>query len=174
MSKELCYQSATDLAMMIKRKDISSLELTQAFIDRIEEHDKKINAVVVRTFENALESAEKADNAVANGEELGPLHGVPMTIKESYVMAGTPSTWGIEANKDNYSDTDGLAVSRFKKAGAHFLGKTNVPKDLADVQSYNVIYGTTNNPWNLERVPGGSSGGSGAALAAGFSALEAG
>ena len=80
MSKELCYQSATDLAMMIKRKDISSLELTQAFIDRIEEHDKKINAVVVRTFENALESAEKADNAVASGEELGPLHGVPMTI----------------------------------------------------------------------------------------------
>lgn len=174
MSKELCYRSATELAMMIKSKDISSLELTQAFIDRIEEHDQKINAVVVRTFENALESAEKADNAVANGEELGPLHGVPMTIKESYVMAGTPSTWGIEANKDNYSDTDGLAVSRFKKAGAHFLGKTNVPKDLADVQSYNVIYGTTNNPWNLERVPGGSSGGSGAALAAGFSALEAG
>ena len=89
-------------------------------------------------------------------------------------MAGTPATWGIEAQRDNVADADGLAVSRFRAAGAHFLGKTNVPVDLADVQSYNPIYGTSNNPWNTERTPGGSSGGSAAAMAAGFSALEAG
>ena len=89
-------------------------------------------------------------------------------------MAGTPATWGIEAQRDNVAEADGLVVSRFRAAGAHFLGKTNVPVDLADAQSYNPIYGTTNNPWNTERTPGGSSGGSAAAVAAGLSALEAG
>jgi amidase len=97
-----------------------------------------------------------------------------MTIKESYVLKDTPATWGLEAFKDNVATRDGLAVSRFRQAGAHFLGKTNVPVDLADFQSYNPIYGTTGNPWNTERIPGGSSGGSSAALAAGFGALEAG
>jgi amidase len=97
-----------------------------------------------------------------------------MTIKESYVMANTPSTWGMEDFRDNVSDEDGLAVKRFRAAGAHFLGKTNVPTDLADFQSYNPIYGTTGNPWDTSRTPGGSSGGSAAALAAGFTGLEAG
>ena len=174
MSSEIIFKSATELADQIKNKQISSVELTQAYIDQIERFDDKINAVPVRRFDRALQEAEKADEALARGESHGPLHGVPMTIKESYVMKDTPSTWGDPKNKDNVSDKDGLIVSRFKEAGAHFLGKTNVPLDLADFQSYNDIYGTTNNPWNLEHTPGGSSGGSAAATAAGFSGLEAG
>ena len=174
MSNEIIFQSATELAQQIKSKKISSVELTQAYIDQIERHDNKINAVPVRRFDQALQEASQADEALAKGDLLGPLHGLPMSIKESYVMEGTPATWGDPAHKDNFSDKDGLIVSRFKAAGAHFLGKTNVPLDLSDLQSYNEIYGTTNNPWNLERTPGGSSGGSAAATAAGFSALEAG
>lgn len=171
---ELAFATALELADKITNKEVSSLELTNHYIDRIERFDGPINAVIVRRFEAAREEARAADAALARGESLGPLHGVPMTIKESYVIAGTPSTWGVEAFKDNVADADGLAVSRFRAAGAHFIGKTNVPTDLADYQSYNPIYGTTGNPWNVERTPGGSSGGSGASLAAGFAALEAG
>ena len=171
---EIAYLSALELAAQIKRGEISSVELTQHYIDRIEKHDGEVNAVVVRTFDDALERAKLADVAMAAGQNLGPLHGVPMTIKESYVMAGTPTTWGLESFKNNVSSTDGLAVSRFRAAGAHFLGKTNVPVELADFQSYNPIYGTTGNPYDTTRTPGGSSGGSAAALAAGFTGLEAG
>ena len=174
MTQDLAFRPAMELAELVRSSAISSVELTRHFIERIERFDDDINAVVVRTFERALEDAAAADAALARGEASGPLHGLPLTIKESYVMQDTPATWGIEAQRDNVADADGLAVSRFRAAGAHFLGKTNVPVDLADVQSYNPIYGTTNNPWNLERTPGGSSGGSAAALAAGFSALEAG
>ena len=170
----LAYLSALELAARIRSGEISSVELTQHYIDRIEKYDGEVNAVIVRTFENALEAAESADRALAQGRELGPLHGVPMTIKESYVMANTPSTWGMKDFRDNVSDEDGLAVKRFRAAGAHFLGKTNVPTDLADFQSYNPVYGTTGNPWDTSRTPGGSSGGSAAALAAGFTGLEAG
>ncbi len=174
MDNDISFASATELARKIANREISSRELTDHYIERIEKLDTTINAVPVRIFERAREAADEADIALASGARLGPLHGVPMTIKESYVMQDTPSTWGLEAFRDNYADTDGLAVQRFRAAGALFLGKTNVPVDLADFQSYNPIYGTTNNPWNVERVPGGSSGGSAAAMAAGFSALEAG
>ena len=170
----LAFSSAVKLADKIRRKEVSSVELTQMYIDRIEKYDGEINAVVVRIFDRALEDAKAADEAVAKGQTLGPLHGVPMTIKESYVIEGTASTWGLEDFRDNVAAADGLAVTRFRKAGAHFLGKTNVPVDLADFQSYNPIYGTTGNPFDTSRTPGGSSGGSAAALAAGFSALEAG
>ncbi len=174
MTQDLAFRSATELAALVRRKEISSVELTRHFIERIERLDGDINAVVVRTFERALEDAADADAALAGGDTKGPLHGLPLTIKESYVMRDTPATWGMESQRDNIADADGLAVRRFRAAGAHFLGKTNVPVDLADIQSYNPIYGTSNNPWNLEHTPGGSSGGSAAAMAAGFSALEAG
>ena len=174
MSSDLVYSAATTLAQMIRRKEISSVELTQLYIDQIEREDGDINAVIVRRFDDALSEAEAADVALAKGDDLGPLHGLPMTIKESYMMQDTPTTWGIESEKDNIARKDGLIVQRFKSAGAHFLGKTNVPEDLGDTQSYNPVYGTTNNPYDLERTPGGSSGGSAAATAAGFSALEAG
>ena len=174
MTQDLAFRSAKALAALVRGGEISSVELTRHCIDRIERLDGDLNAVVVRTFERALEDAAAADAALARGEARGPLHGLPLTIKESYVMQGTPATWGIEAQRDNVAGADGVVVGRFRAAGAHFLGKTNVPVDLGDIQSYNPIYGTTNNPWNLERTPGGSSGGSAAAVAAGFCALEAG
>ena len=174
MSLDLTFATATELASRIAAKEISSRELTDHYIKRIEKLDAAINAVPVHTFERARADAEAADARQARGEPLGPLHGVPMTIKESYVMADTPSTWGIEAFRNNVSEADGLAVQRFRSAGAVFLGKTNVPEDLADFQSYNSIYGTTNNPWDVSRTPGGSSGGSAAALAAGLTGIDTG
>ncbi|MEM7019528.1 MAG: amidase [Pseudomonadota bacterium] len=171
---DTAFLSATELAAGIKQKKFSSVELTQLYIDRIEQLDGDINAVVVRIFDRAMADAKAADEALARGEDLGPLHGVPMTIKESYVIEGTPVTFGLEAFRNNIAKKDGLAVSRFRSAGAHFIGKTNVPVNLADFQSYNPVYGVTGNPWNTGRTPGGSSGGSAAALAAGFTGLEAG
>ena len=168
------YSSASELARAIKAKEVSSLELTELYIARVEKYDSQINAVVVHDFERGREAAKAADNALARGEALGPLHGVPMTIKEAYDIEGLPTTWGIPEMKDNIATRDADSVTRLKGAGAVFFGKTNVPLNLADFQSFNDVYGTTNNPWNLERIPGGSSGGSSAALAAGLTGLEAG
>ena len=171
---EPAHLTALELAAKIRNREVSSLELTEHYIDRIERLDGPVNAVVVRLFEDGLARARQADEALAQGDSLGPLHGLPMTIKESYAIGATRTTWGNELFRDNVARADGLAVQRFRAAGAHFIGKTNVPVDLADFQSYNPIYGTTGNPWNVERTPGGSSGGSAAALAAGFTGLEAG
>ena len=168
------FRSATELAALIRERQISSLELTRLYIERIERLDSAINAVPVRIFDRALADAAAADAALARGDAPGPLHGVPMTIKESYVLAGTPATWGLAAYRHNVAAADGLVVRRLRAAGAHFLGKTNVPVDLADFQSYNPIYGVTGNPWDVSRTPGGSSGGSAAALASGLCGLEAG
>jgi amidase len=167
------YRSAGDLAQSLLKKQISALELTNQFIDRIEALDGDLNAVPVRDFVRARESAQEADAALARGARL-PLLGVPVTIKESYNIAGLPTTWGIPAFRDFVAQEDALAVTRLKGAGAVVLGKTNVPLTLADWQSYNDIYGTTNNPWDKTRSPGGSSGGSSAALAAGFGPLSLG
>ncbi|MDA8863676.1 amidase [Pseudomonadales bacterium] len=168
------FQSGAEIATAIRAKKVSSLELTDMYIDRIEKYDPEINAVVVKNFDRAREAAKQADAAVSSGQQLGPLHGVPMTIKEAYDIEGLPTTWGIPELKDNIAQSDADVVVRFRQAGAHFMGKTNVPLNLADFQSFNDIYGTTNNPWDLERSPGGSSGGSAAALAAGLTGLEAG
>jgi amidase len=171
-SGELAFSSATDLAQLIQRKQISSFELTQYYIERIEQFDKVLNAVVVRDFERALEAAKLSDKSLALGYRLGSLHGVPMTIKEAFDVSGLPTTWGVPEQRDNLALNDATVVEHLKAAGAHFMGKTNVPLRLADWQSYNDIYGTTNNPWDTERSPGGSSGGSAAALAAGLTGLE--
>lgn len=168
------FDSATELAARIRSKQLSSLELTDHYIRRIEKYDPALNAVVVRDFDRAREAAVAADAALARGELLGPLHGLPMTIKEAYDIEGLPTTWGIPAFEHNLATSDAESVRRYKSAGAHFMGKTNVPLRLGDFQSFNDIYGTTNNPWNPERIPGGSSGGSAAALAAGFTTLESG
>lgn len=168
------YSSAAELARAIKAKEVSSLELTDLYIERVEKYDSQINAVVVHDFERGREAAIAADEALARGEDLGSLHGVPMTIKEAYDIEGLPTTWGVPEMKDNIATRDADSVRRLKGAGAVFFGKTNVPLNLADFQSFNDIYGTTNNPWDLERIPGGSSGGSAAALAAGLTGLEAG
>jgi amidase len=168
------FLSAQALAQKIRKKVLSARELVDFFIDRIEALDGAVNAVVVRDFDRARGEADKADECLASGSEVGPLHGVPMTIKEAYDMEGLPTTWGIPAFSGNVATRDAESVRRFRAAGAIFLAKTNVPLQLADFQSYNDIYGATGNPWDTERTPGGSSGGSAAALAAGFCALESG
>lgn len=171
---DLPFRSAGELAAAIRNGEISSVELTDLYIDRIESYDQRINAMVVRCFDRAREAAVAADRATAEGRDLGPLHGVPISIKDSYDLEGTPTTWGVPEFADNIATGDSETVTRLRSSGAHYLGKTNVPLHLADFQSYNDIYGTTNNPWDLERTPGGSSGGSAAALAAGLTALESG
>ena len=170
----LHFRSATELASDIKAKRVGSRELLEHFLARIERLDGKINAVIARDFAGARRRADEADAALQRGEVWGPLHGVPMTVKESYDVQGLPTTWGVPAAKGNIAKRNALAVERFLGAGAVIFGKTNVPLLLADWQSFNAIYGTTNNPWDPTRVPGGSSGGSAAALAAGLTGLEAG
>jgi amidase len=167
------YRSAGDLAQSLQKKEISALELTDQFIARIEVLDGELNAVPVRDFARAREAAREADAALARGERR-PLLGVPITVKESYNVAGLPTTWGIPGFKDYVAEEDALAVTRLKDAGVVILGKTNVPLHLGDWQSYNDIHGPTNNPWDKTRTPGGSSGGSAAALAAGFGPLSLG
>jgi amidase len=168
----IAYRPAAELAQALARRQVSSRELIDAAVSRIEALDPKINAVVVRDFERARAAAEDADAALARGERR-PLLGLPMTVKEQFNVAGLPTTWGF-VDSSWRPDADALAVQRLKAAGAIVIGKTNVPAGLTDWQSYNNIYGTTNNPWDLSRTPGGSSGGGAAALAAGFVPLELG
>ena len=173
MDSEWTFKSARELSRALAAKKVSSLELAQDAIGRIVRLDKKINAVCVRDFSRALEAARAADAAIAKGNATA-LTGIPMTVKESFNIAGLPTTWGFEQHKDFVASEDAVAVARVKSAGAVILGKTNVPVGLGDWQSYNPIYGTTNNPFDLGRTPGGSSGGSAAALACGYGALSLG
>jgi amidase len=168
------FRSARQLAADIRKKKIGALELLDLYIARVEKYDDGLNAVVVRDFARARTRARAADRALARRAAWGPLHGVPMTIKESYDVAGLPTTWGVPTYKTNVATRNAVVVDRLLGAGAVLFGKTNVPLFLADWQSFNAIYGTTNNPWDVTRSPGGSSGGSAAALAAGLTALEAG
>ncbi|MGY4627861.1 amidase [Bradyrhizobium sp. USDA 4486] len=170
---EWSYKSAVELSAALTAKKVSAVELTEDAIGRIERHDGKINAICVRDFDRALSAAREADAALARGERK-PLLGLPMTVKESYNVAGLPTTWGIPAHEDFIAREDALPVTRVKDAGTIIIGKTNVPLGLTDWQSYNDIYGTTNNPYDLGRTPGGSSGGSSAALAAGYGPLSIG
>lgn len=167
------FASAEDLMAALRAGEVTSVELTDETIARIERDDKAINAICVRDFDRARAAARAADQARARGEDR-PLLGLPVTVKECYNIAGLPTTWGIPPHRDYVPAEDAVQVSRVKAAGAVVLGKTNVPLGLQDLQSFNEIYGTTNNPWDHERTPGGSSGGSAAALAAGFGALSLG
>jgi amidase len=167
----LAYRTGSELRTDLANRKISARELLDAAISRVEALDPTINAVVVRDFDRARAAADNADAALARGERR-PLLGLPMTVKENFNIAGLPTTWGDPKFKDWRPEADALVVQRLKSAGAVIFGKTNVPIALADWQSYNEVYGTTNNPWNLGRSPGGSSGGSAAALAAGFVPLE--
>ena len=167
------FKTAVELSAALKAKQVSAVELAEDAIGRIERHDGKINAICVRDFERGLTAARAADAAIARGEHK-PLLGIPMTVKESFNVAGLPTTWGNPAQKDFTPAEDALSIARVKDAGGVILGKANVPLNLADWQSYNDVYGTTNNPYDLGRTPGGSSGGSSAALAAGYGALSLG
>ena len=170
---EWSFKTAVELSAALAAKKVSAVELAQDAIDRIERHDAKINAICVRDFERGLAAARAADAELARGVKK-PLLGLPMTVKESYNVAGLPTTWGIPAQKDFTPTEDALPIARVKYAGGVILGKNNVPLGLGDWQSYNEIYGTTNNPFDLGRTPGGSSGGASAALAAGYGPLSLG
>jgi amidase len=165
---------AHELARRLRRGELSSLELLDHYLARIDRLNPALNAVVVLDAERARARAREADAARARGESWGPLHGLPMTVKESFNVSGLPTTYGYQAFAERRVPDDAVTVRRLKAAGAVIFGKTNVPVSLADWQSFNPVYGTTNNPWDLARTPGGSSGGSAAALAAGLTGLELG
>jgi len=169
----MTQRSAIETAAAIASGETTARAECDAAIARIEALDGPINAVVVRDFDRARAAADEADAAVARGERR-PLLGVPMTVKEAFNVAGLPTTWGFEAHRDFIAREDAIAVQRLKAAGAIILGKTNVPVGLADHQSVNPVYGRTNNPLDPTRSPGGSSGGSAAALASGMVPLELG
>ncbi|WP_244203264.1 amidase family protein, partial [Streptomyces rhizosphaericus] len=167
------FLTAEELAAALRAGEVTSAELTDEAIARIERDDKAINAICVPDFDRARAAARDADQARARGEDR-PLLGIPVTVKESYNVAGLPTTWGMPPHRNYLPAEDAVQVSRLRAAGAVVLGKTNVPMGLQDIQSFNEIYGTTNNPWDHGRTSGGSSGGSAAALASGFGALSIG
>ena len=172
--QDLCLLPAHELTRRLRRREISATELLQQHLDRADRLNPALKAVVVTQPEVALARARAADEALARGEFWGPLHGLPMTVKESFDVPGLPTTWGLEAFRDNVATRPAVAVQRLLDAGAVVYGKTNVPVALADWQSFNPIYGICGNPWDTTRTPGGSSGGASAALAAGLTSLELG
>jgi amidase len=170
----VAFRSATELSALIKKKKIGSEELLDLYLARIEKHNPRVNAVIAMDIAGARRRAKAADSALAKGEDWGPLRGLPITIKDSFDLVGLPSTWGVPELRDHRPATNALAVQRYIDAGAVAFGKTNVAAYLVGWATRNDIYGTTSNPWDLVRSPGGSSGGAAAALAAGLTALEIG
>ena len=171
---DIDFATALEVADAIQKKKVSSVELTRRMFDRIDRYNPQLNAFVYQLRNEAMEQAKKADEAVARGQTLGVFHGVPIHVKESFAVAGRPCTWGIPELRDSKAPRNSQAVERLVNAGAVLIGATNVPVNLSDWQSYNPIYGSTNNPWDLKRTPGGSSGGTAAALAAGIGYLSVG
>lgn len=169
----LTFASAREQAQALAEGRVSAVELLEHSLARIARFDGELNAVVAHDYEAARAAAREADAALARGERR-PLLGVPVTVKESFDVAGLVTSVGNPAFAANRAERDSLAVAALREAGAVIVGKTNVPIGLTDLQSYNQVYGLTRNPWDLERTPGGSSGGSSAALAAGYAALELG
>lgn len=168
------YRSAFAIAEDIKAGRASALEAVEFFLGRIAAHNDALNAVVAMDPDAARARAREADAAAARGEDWGPLHGVPLTIKDAYSTCGLPTVAGVPERAGRAAAENAVAVQRYLDAGAILLGKTNVPFMSADLQSYNAVYGTTNNPWATDRTCGGSSGGAAAALAAGLTPLELG
>lgn len=171
--ESLMYQSAMSQARQIRDKQFGSEELVRQHLQRIEQINPKINAVVALA-DAAIEQAKRADKALAKGNLMGPLHGVPMTIKDCFDTAGVVSTWGTMGRKDFIPGEDATVVKRLKAAGAILIGKTNTPEFTLSFETHNNIYGFTNNPYDLNRSPGGSSGGAAAAIAAGLTPFDIG
>jgi amidase len=171
---DIIFKSALDLGKLLKARKLSAAELLDHCLTQFMRYNTKVNAVVIADLDRSRRAAFEADQRYAKGAPLSPFDGVPMTIKESFDWAGLPSTWGDYKMKDNIPVRDAAVLERMSAAGAVPYGKTNVPYHLTDWQSFNDIYGTTNNPWDESLTPGGSSGGAAAALATGMSALEVG
>ncbi|MFN8026667.1 MAG: amidase family protein [Acidimicrobiia bacterium] len=174
MDDELLLAPAHRLAAAVRGKEVSSRELLDGYLDRIGRLNPAINSVVTLDEERAAAAAEAADAALAAGDDVGPLHGLPITIKDAIETAGIRSTGGATELTDHVPAVDAPAVARLKAAGAIVFGKTNVPRWSGDFQTFNAIFGQTNNPWDVTRTTGGSSGGAAAAVAAGFTSFEVG
>ncbi|KQO66671.1 glutamyl-tRNA(Gln) amidotransferase subunit A [Methylobacterium sp. Leaf87] len=170
MTTDIIFSDATRLAELIRTRQVSPVEVVQAHLDRIAAVDPKVNAIVT-VNEGALKAAKEAEAAIMAGEELGPLHGVPFTVKDSIDTAGVMTQRGSPIFKGRTPDDDATSVARMKKAGGILLAKTNLPEFSYWIESDNLLSGRSNNPWDLERTPGGSSGGESAAIAAGMSPL---
>jgi aspartyl-tRNA(Asn)/glutamyl-tRNA(Gln) amidotransferase subunit A len=173
MSTELIYSDATKLAELIRTREVSPVEVMKAHLDRIEAVNPRVNAIVT-IADSALHSAQEAEAAVLRGDELGPLHGVPFTVKDSIDTAKVLTQRGSPIFRGRTPNTDATSVARMKKAGGILLAKTNLPEFSYGIESDNLLTGRTNNPWNLDLTPGGSSGGESAAIAAGMSPLGVG
>ncbi|MDO8330633.1 MAG: amidase [Fluviicoccus sp.] len=174
MSQDWLYLDAKTLLARLKKGEITSRALVDACYAQIDARNPLINAVIAQDRDAARRRADEADAATARGESWGPLHGLPMTLKDTYEVPGLPCTAGSSSLKSHMPKKAATAVQSLLDAGAIVLGKTNVPLFASDIQSYNKLHGTTHNPWNVDRTPGGSSGGAAAALAAGFTPLELG
>ncbi|PLR41799.1 amidase, partial [Chimaeribacter californicus] len=170
MNSDIIFSDATRLAELIRSREISPVEVMQAHLDRIEATNPQVNAIVT-VAEGALNAAKAAEAAVMAGETLGPLHGVPFTVKDSIDTAGVMTQRGSPIFRHRLPDADATSVARLKKAGGILLAKTNLPEFSYWIESDNLLSGRTNNPWDLTRTPGGSSGGESAAIAAGMSPL---
>jgi len=171
--KDIVFSSTTQLAAAIRAGDVSATEVLEVHLAQIATHNPALNAVVTMDAEQAHKRAREADEALARGEIWGPLHGVPFTLKDAHATAGMRTTTGFPP-LDHVPHEDSTVTARLKAAGGILLGKTNVAMMLADYQTTNPIFGRTNNPWNIERTPGGSSGGAAAALAGGMTPFEIG
>ncbi|HEX2184945.1 MAG TPA: amidase, partial [Chloroflexota bacterium] len=172
--RELVFSSATQLAARIRTRRVSAVEVLETYLAQIERHNPTLNAIVTLDVEGARRRAAEADRAMMQGEVWGPLHGVPITIKDTLETAGLRTTAGYPPLADHVPTADATVVARLRQAGAILLGKTNVPPLALNFQTENPIFGRTLNPWNTDHTPGGSSGGSAAALAAGMTALDVG
>ena len=171
MTDELWRQTATTLARMIRAKEVSAREVVESHLARIDAVNSQVNAITVVLADSALELAATADEATAAGEDLGPLHGVPMTIKENVDLAGSPTTSGVPALAEAVPLKDAPSIGHLKNAGAIPIGRTNLPDLGLRWHTDNDLRGATRNPWDASRTPGGSSGGEAAALATGMTPL---
>ena len=170
-SDELFFAPAHKLAAMLRKREVSSIEMVDAFIERIETVNRGLNAVVTLVEERASREAEESDRRLSGKGEIRPLEGIPVTIKDSIITEGVRSTWGMKMFEHHVARQDAPTVERLRAAGAIVIAKTNTPEMTMDYDCDNPVFGPTNNPWNRERVPGGSSGGEAAALAVGMSPL---
>jgi Asp-tRNA(Asn)/Glu-tRNA(Gln) amidotransferase A subunit family amidase len=173
-NEDICFMSATDMADKIKRQEITSVEITEAIIERIQKINPTINAYCTTTFDLAREMAKKADDAVKKGEKLGILNGVPTSVKDLIYLKGVRTTFGSKIYENYIAEEDSVCIKRLKEAGCVILGKTNTPEFGWAGVTFNLVFGTSNNPWDLGRTTGGSSGGAAAACASGISPLAQG
>src|SRR5829696_5999285 len=169
---DFAWLPSTDQLAALNAKEVSSAELVNLYVSRIEEHNTPLNAIVTIDADAARRAAADADAARARGDALGPLHGLPITVKDSYETAGMRTVCGMPALADYVPTQDAEAIARLRRAGAIILAKTNMPTGNADVQASNPVFGRTNNPWDLSRTSGGSAGGGAAAAAAGLTSFD--